>query len=89
MVDIQESTLPNGLRVAVQPDDRIPLVGVSLLFDVGSRVETVGGSGFAHLFEHLMFQGSAHVAKGEFIREEPFHVRHININGASLMRIAR
>lgn len=68
MLDIQESTLPNGLRVAVQPDDRIPLVGVSLLFDVGSRVELDGGSGFAHLFEHLMFQGSAHVGKGEFIQ---------------------
>lgn len=68
MLNIHETTLPNGLRVVLQPDTGVPLVGVSLLYDVGSRVETPGCSGFAHLFEHLMFQGSEHVAKGEFIR---------------------
>ncbi len=68
MVNIQETTLPNGLRVVLQPDDSVPLVGVSLLYDVGSRVERPGSSGFAHLFEHLMFQGSEYVEKGEFIQ---------------------
>jgi zinc protease len=68
MVDIQQSTLSNGLRIAIQPDGSVPLVGVSLTYDVGSRVEEEGASGFAHLFEHLMFQGSAHVAPGEFVR---------------------
>jgi len=68
MLNIHETTLPNGLRVVLQPDTGVPLVGASLLYDVGSRVETPGCSGFAHLFEHLMFQGSEHVAKGEFIQ---------------------
>ena len=68
MPNIQETTLPNGLRVVLQPDASVPLVGTSLLYDVGSRVETPGSSGFAHLFEHLMFQGSAHVDCGEFVQ---------------------
>ena len=68
MVDIQQNTLPNGLRVAIHPDGSSPLVGVSLTYGVGSRVEQPGGSGFAHLFEHLMFQGSEHVPSGGFVR---------------------
>jgi len=68
MVDIQQNTLSNGLRVAIQPDGATPLVGVSLTYDVGSRVEQPGSAGFAHLFEHLMFQGSQHVPSGEFVR---------------------
>jgi predicted Zn-dependent peptidase len=69
MVDIQQSTLTNGLRVAIQADPSVPLVGVSLTYDVGSRVESPATSGFAHLFEHLMFQGSAHVETGELVRQ--------------------
>src|ERR1700674_4052694 len=46
-------------------DDRAPIVAVNLWYDVGSRHEKPGKTGFAHLFEHLMFEGSAHVAKGE------------------------
>ena len=69
MAPIQQSTLPNGLRVAVHPDGSTPLVGVSLTYDVGSRVEQPGRSGFAHLFEHLMFQGSAHVPCGDFVQQ--------------------
>ena len=68
MADIQQTTLPNGIRVVLCSDNSVPLVGVSTLYDVGSRVETEGCSGYAHLLEHLMFQGSEHVAKGEFIR---------------------
>lgn len=68
MPNIQETTLPNGLRVVLQPDASVPLVGTSLIYDVGSRVEAPGSSGFAHLFEHLMFQGSAHVSSGEFVQ---------------------
>ena len=68
MVEIQQNTLPNGLRVAIHPDGSSPLVGVSLTYGVGSRVEQPGGSGFAHLFEHLMFQGSEHVPSGDFVR---------------------
>ena len=58
-------TLPNGLRVVVSPDHSIPAVTVNLWVDVGSRHEVPGRTGFAHLFEHLMFQGSRNVASGE------------------------
>ncbi len=57
--------LDNGLRVAVSPDHGVPAVTVNLWVDVGSRHEPEGRTGFAHLFEHLMFQGSRHVAEGE------------------------
>ena len=57
--------LPNGLRVILSRDDRAPIVAVNLWYDVGSRHEKPGKTGFAHLFEHMMFQGSEHVAKGE------------------------
>lgn len=61
-------TLSNGLRVVVVPDDTTPMVAVSVHYDVGSRSEPEGRSGFAHLFEHLMFQGSESVPKGEHPR---------------------
>jgi len=62
---IRRATLPNGLRVVMSPDRTIPTVGIAVYYDVGSRNEVPGRSGFAHLFEHMMFQGSANVAKGE------------------------
>jgi len=62
---VQRETLPNGLRVVMSPDRSIPTVAVAVYYDVGSRNEVRGRSGFAHLFEHMMFQGSANVAKGE------------------------
>jgi predicted Zn-dependent peptidase len=68
MTSIHESVLPNGLRVVLQPDAAIPQVGIAIYYDVGSRNETPGTTGFAHLFEHMMFQGSAHVDKGEHFR---------------------
>jgi predicted Zn-dependent peptidase len=62
---IERATLPNGLRVVMSPDRTIPTVGIAVYYDVGSRNEVAGRSGFAHLFEHMMFQGSANVQKGE------------------------
>lgn len=59
------STLSNGLRVVLNPDATVPTVGIAVYYDVGSRNEVRGRTGFAHLFEHMMFQGSANVAKGE------------------------
>ncbi|MFP3949294.1 MAG: M16 family metallopeptidase, partial [Longimicrobiales bacterium] len=56
--------LSNGLRVVLSPDSTIPVVGVNLWYGVGSRNERPGRTGFAHLFEHMMFQGSANVPKG-------------------------
>ena len=60
-------TLDNGLRVVVNPDPSVPIVAVNLWYDVGSRDERPGETGWAHLFEHLMFQGSANVASGEHL----------------------
>jgi predicted Zn-dependent peptidase len=62
---IHDHTLPNGLRVVVSPDHTVPVVTVNLWVGVGSRHEAPGRTGFAHLFEHLMFQGSRSVASGE------------------------
>ena len=66
-VDIpyEEFTLPNGLRVVVHTDRKAPIVAVNIWYHVGSKDEPVGRSGFAHLFEHLMFQASEN-HDGEF-----------------------
>jgi zinc protease len=64
---IVEHTLDNGLRVISSPDHIAPSVAVNIWYDVGSRDEEQGRTGFAHLFEHVMFQGSAHVASGQHI----------------------
>jgi zinc protease len=60
---IEQFTLPNGLRVILSQDPAIPVVSVALYYDVGSRNEKHGRTGFAHLFEHMMFQGSENVPK--------------------------
>jgi zinc protease len=60
---IEEFTLANGLRVVFSPDRAIPVVSVAVYYDVGSRNEKQGRTGFAHLFEHMMFQGSENVPK--------------------------
>ena len=59
-------TLPNGLDVVVHEDRHIPMAAVSVWYHVGSRHEQPGRTGFAHLFEHLMFKGSAHHPAGYF-----------------------
>ncbi len=58
-------TLPNGLRVILSPDPSTPVVAVSLWYNVAARNERPGLTGFAHLFEHMMFEGSQNVGKGE------------------------
>ena len=67
-IPFAEQRLANGLRVIVSPDDSAPVVTVALYYNVGFRLEPRGRTGFAHLFEHLMFQGSEQMAKLEFIR---------------------
>ncbi|HET9441813.1 MAG TPA: pitrilysin family protein [Acidimicrobiales bacterium] len=62
---VERFSLPNGLRVVLNPDRSVPTVAVVVNYDVGFRSEPEGRTGFAHLFEHLMFQGSAHLEKGE------------------------
>ncbi|MBV9593277.1 MAG: insulinase family protein [Actinobacteria bacterium] len=66
--------LANGLRVLLAPDRSAPVVAVAVLYDVGIRSEPEGRTGFAHLFEHLMFQGSAHLEKLE-------HFRYVQASG--------
>jgi zinc protease len=61
----EEYRLDNGLRVILAPDPAVATVAVNVWYDVGSRDERPGRTGFAHLFEHMMFQGSANVGKGE------------------------
>jgi predicted Zn-dependent peptidase len=72
-VDIpyQQFTLPNGLRVVVHTDRKAPIVAVNIWYHVGSKDEPQGRTGFAHLFEHLMFNGSEN-HRGEFF--EPFEL---------------
>lgn len=64
-IDVVRTKLKNGLRVVMNPDRTVPTVAVAIYYDVGSRNEVRGRSGFAHLFEHMMFQGSRNVGKME------------------------
>ena len=67
-VPYQQFTLANGLRVIVVEDRSVPVVTVNTLYRVGSANEAQGRTGFAHLFEHIMFMGSQHVPTGQFDR---------------------
>lgn len=64
-VPFEEFQLDNGLRVVMSPEPGVAVVTVNLWYGVGSRDERPGRTGFAHLFEHMMFQGSAHVGEAE------------------------
>jgi predicted Zn-dependent peptidase len=64
-MEFTDTHLDNGLRVLLVPDHSAPVVAISVAYDVGSRNERPGRTGFAHLFEHMMFQGSENVGKGE------------------------
>jgi zinc protease len=64
-LSIQRLTLENGLRVVLNQDSSSPTIAVSVTYDVGARNEGPGQSGFAHLFEHMMFQGSKNVKRGQ------------------------
>jgi len=64
-IPVEQYALPNGLRVVLSADHAIPLVAVNLWYHVGSANERAGRTGFAHLFEHMLFQGSAQVAANE------------------------
>ncbi|MCW0212698.1 MAG: insulinase family protein [Pseudonocardia sp.] len=73
-IELHRSILPNGLRVLLVPDPATPVVGVAVHVDVGFRSEPEGRTGFAHLFEHLMFQGSESL-------EKLAHFRHVQGSG--------
>ncbi len=67
-LEVQKATLENGLRVVMNVDHTSPTIAVAVTYDVGARNEDRGRSGFAHLFEHMMFEGSANVQKGEHFK---------------------
>jgi zinc protease len=73
---VERTTLENGLRVVLSPDRSAPVVAVAVYYDVGIRSEPEGRTGFAHLFEHLMFQGSASLEKLE-------HFRYVQSSGGT------
>jgi zinc protease len=76
-VPISRYTLPNGLRLILSEDHRQPVVAVNLWYNVGSRNEREGRTGFAHLFEHMMFQGSENVPDTQ-------HIAHIERVGGAM-----
>ena len=65
-VKIQEFELKNGLKVLLNEDHSLPIVIADICYHVGSKNETPKINGFTHLFEHLMFEGSTNVSRGEF-----------------------
>jgi len=76
-IPFEKYTLKNGMKVILSEDHSAPVVAVYIIYNVGSRVEEKGRTGFAHLFEHMMFQGSANAPKG-------VHFKTVEANGGSL-----
>jgi len=76
-VDFSEVTLKNGLRVQLVEDHSTPVIALNVAYDVGSRNERPGLTGFAHLFEHMMFKGSKNVGDGE-------HFYQVLTNGGTM-----
>jgi len=84
-VEYEKYTLPNGLQVILHIDRKLPIVHVNHWFHVGSKVEQPGRTGFAHLFEHLMFEGSKNAPKGYFkyIEQAGGNLREGGVNGTT------
>jgi zinc protease len=79
-IPFTQHTLDNGLRVILHEDHRLPMAAVNLWYHVGSKNEHPGRTGFAHLFEHLMFEGSEHYDKGFF---HPLQEAGASLNGST------
>ena len=76
-IPFEKYKLKNGMRVVLSRDSSVPVIAVYMLYDVGARSEEKGRTGFAHLFEHMMFEGSANIKKGE-------HFRYVEGNGGQM-----
>jgi zinc protease len=76
-IPVERFELKNGLRVILSKDSAVPVVAVYMIYDVGARSEEKGRTGFAHLFEHMMFEGSANAPKG-------MHFATVESNGGTL-----
>ena len=81
-ISFEKTTLSNGLDVILHEDHSIPLVAVNVWYHVGSKDEELGRTGFAHLFEHVMFEGSKHHNSSHF---EPLQKAGANLNGSTTM----
>ena len=79
-ISFEKVTLSNGLDIILHQDHSIPLVAVNVWYHVGSKNEEMGRTGFAHLFEHLMFEGSKHHNSSHF---EPLQKAGANLNGST------
>jgi len=82
VIQFEKYQLPNGLDVILSPDPAVPLVAVHLWYHVGAGYEVPGKSGFAHLFEHMMFQGSRHVGEDRHF-EVLKNIGAENVNGST------
>ena len=79
-ISFEKLTLPNGLQVILHPDNSLPLVSVNVWYHVGSKDEVPGRTGLAHLFEHLMFEGSKHHDSSHY---EPLQEVGATLNGST------
>jgi zinc protease len=73
-LNFTDTRLDNGMRVILAPDHSAPVLAINVMYDVGARNERPGRTGFAHLFEHMMFEGSENIGKGE-------HFALLEVNG--------
>ena len=73
-IPFERYKLQNGMRVVLSRDTAVPVIALYVIYDVGARSEEKGRTGFAHLFEHMMFEGSANIKKGE-------HFKYVQANG--------
>ena len=76
-INFEKYTLPNGLKVILHQDNTAPVAAVTVLYHVGSKNEDTARTGFAHFFEHLLFEGSENIKRGEFMK-------YVNDAGGSL-----
>ena len=67
-IAFEEYDLPNGMHVILHQDPTTPIVAVSVLYHVGSKNEVPGRTGFAHFFEHLLFEGTENIQRGEYMK---------------------
>src|SRR5580692_8647673 len=76
-IPFEKYKLQNGMRVVLARDTAVPVIALYVIYDVGARTEEKGRTGFAHLFEHMMFEGSANIKKGE-------HFKYVQANGGTM-----
>lgn len=79
-VKFTEYNLPNGLHVILHQDTTNPVVAVTVMYHVGSKNEVAGRTGFAHFFEHLLFEGSENIKRGEYMKIVSDHGGQLNAN---------